>query len=212
MLTVILTRHGETDRSHPEQYLGQHLPAELTEPGRAAGRALGGRLKDQSINRVISSPLSRAVETARLARPNAPIETDERLAEADYGDWEGHTIEEIEACWPEVRQKYDEDPARFGPPNGENGRTVARRLRALLRELVRWSADQPAETTVLLVGHSTVNRVLLCLVLDVPLRDYRRRFRQDWANLTMLAFDEPSGLGAELLVCNDTSHSQPPGP
>lgn len=208
MLTVILTRHGETDRSHPEQYMGQHLPAKLTEPGRAAARALGSRLKDQSIDRVISSPLSRAVDTARLVRPNAPIETDDRLAEADYGDWEGHTIEEIEARWPEERQRYDEDPARFGPPNGENGRTVARRLRALLRELVGWSTDQPADTTVLLVGHSTVNRVMLAVVLGVPLRDYRRRFRQDWANLTMLAFDEPSGIRAELLVSNDTSHSQ----
>lgn len=206
MLTVILTRHGETDRSDPEQYLGQHLPAELTDRGREAARALGARLADLSIDRVISSPLLRAVETARLIRPDGPIEPDERLAEADYGDWEGHTIEEIEAGWPEERRAYDTDPSQFGPPGGEDGVQVAERVRAVLGDLIMWSGDQDADATVLLVGHSTVNRVLLVLVLGVPLRDYRRRFRQDWANLTMLAFDEPSGLGAELLVCNDTSH------
>ncbi len=206
MLTIILTRHGETDKSHPEQYLGQRIPAALTETGRAAARALGERLADVHIGRVISSPLTRAVETAALIRQTAEVETDDRLMEADYGDWEGHTLEQIEAGWPGERQRWEADPASFGTPNGESGEDVARRVRASLEELGAWAAGAGPGARVLLVGHSTLNRVLLCEALGVPLRDYRRRFRQDWANLTVLRFAQGHPPRALLLVANDVSH------
>jgi broad specificity phosphatase PhoE len=208
MLTVILTRHGSTDRSEPEQYLGQRIDASLTDRGRAAAVALGERLADVSFERVISSPLERAFETARLIRPNDEVEPEPRLAEADYGAWEGLTIDRIEAGWPDVRTRWEEDPARVAPPDGENGRDVGRRVRALLRELIAWSdrIGTGVDHRVLLVGHSTVNRVLLAVALGVPLRDYRRRFQQDWANLTVLRFGGPYGSGAQLLLYNDMSH------
>ena len=210
MLTVILTRHGETDKSHPEQYLGQRVPAALTETGRAAARALEERLADVAIARVISSPLPRAFETASLIRPTAQVETDDRLMEADYGEWEGHTVEAIESGWPKQRRRWEADPATQGTPNGESGEDVARRVQSLLGELVAWSETVPAGPSdgsiVLLVGHSTLNRVLLCEALGVPLSDYRRRFRQDWANLTVLRFGGSGEAGAQLLVGNDVSH------
>lgn len=209
MLTVLLTRHGETDRSHPEQYLGQHLEAHLTERGRDAAKALGERLAGVSIARVISSPSDRAVETARLVCPGAGVETDRRLLEGDYGDWEGHTVEQIDAGWPEERRAWVHDPERVTIPGGESGSDVARRVRSLLDELVAWEAglSQPStDSMVVLVGHSTTNRALLCVALEVPIRDYRTAFRQSWANLTVLRFDSSDGPGAQLLLCNDVSH------
>jgi broad specificity phosphatase PhoE len=56
------------------------------------------------------------------------------------------------------------------------------------------------------VGHSTLNRVLLAVALGVPLRDYRRRFRQDWANLTVLRHGSRYGGGWQLLLANDVAH------
>jgi broad specificity phosphatase PhoE len=213
MLTLILTRHGETDKSHPEQYLGQRMRASLTATGRAAAVALGDRLADVELARVISSPLARARETAGLIRPGDAIQTDERLMEADYGAWEGHTVEEIEAGWPEERRRYEVDPARWGPPDGESGEDVARRAAEFLDELVAWAdgsgsrGGSPArDPHVLVVGHATVNRVLLAVCLDVPLRDYRRRFVQDWANLTVLRFPGSRDAGGQLLLGNDVSH------
>jgi ribonuclease H / adenosylcobalamin/alpha-ribazole phosphatase len=205
VLTILLTRHGETDKSHPEQYLGQRIRARLTDAGRAAATALGDRLELVQFGRVIASPLERAVETARLIRPGAEIETDARLMEADYGAWEGHTVEEIEAGWPEERAAWQVDPAANPTPGGESGGDVARRVGTLLDELVEWG-DGPDERLALLVGHSTVNRVLLTTALGTPLRDYRRRFRQDWANLTVLRFGARRSDGALLLVANDVAH------
>ena len=102
MLTVLLTRHGHTDRSEPEQYLGQRMHATLTDRGRADAESLARRLEGVAIDRIISSPLGRAVETAQIlaARTHAPVETDERLTELDYGAWEGLTVEEIDAALP----------------------------------------------------------------------------------------------------------------
>jgi len=212
MLTLVLTRHGATDRSDPEQYLGQHIEAHLTEDGKAAARALGERLAPVTFERVMTSPLERAMETARLIRPTDPVEPDDRLAEADYGLWEGRTVAEIEASWPAEREAYENDPALNAAVGGESGGEVARRVGSLLKELVQWagsggSSGGPEEDQrVLLVGHSTLNRVLLAAALGVPLPDYRRRFRQDWANLTVLRFGRRFGGGWQLLVCNDMAH------
>ncbi|MBA3851253.1 MAG: histidine phosphatase family protein [Chloroflexi bacterium] len=212
MLTLVLTRHGATDRSDPEQYLGQRIEAHLTEEGRAAARALGERLVSVTFERVIASPLERALETARLIRPDDRVATDPHLAEADYGLWEGRTVAEIEARWPAEREAYEADPGANAATGGESGEAVARRVGLLLDELAYWSetvwesAEPEHDHRVLLVGHSTLNRVLLAVALGVPLRDYRRRFRQDWANLTVLRFDRRFGGGWQLLLCNDMAH------
>jgi broad specificity phosphatase PhoE len=216
VLEIVLTRHGLTERSAPEQYLGQKLDVALSAAGRSEAEHLRDRLRDVPIDRVISSPLVRAVETARICRPDAEIETDARLAEADYGDWEGHTRPEIKARWPELRAEWEKDPTAVAPPNGESVQQVADRAAAFLRSLVEWelefeatpagAADRDAagQRRVLVVSHSTLNRVLLARCLGSPLSDYRRRFRQDWTNLTVLRF--VGHEGAELTLCNDVAH------
>lgn len=206
MLTILLTRHGLTERSEPEQHLGQRIDAPLSEAGRVAARALAVRLEDVPVERVISSPLERAFETARIARPGSAVETDPRLMEMDYGEWEGLTDAEIEARYGERRRAFELDPAMVSCPGGESGRDVARRVASLFDELLGWAGDGPDDHRVLLVAHSTLNRVLLCVALDVPVKDYRRRFYQSWANLTVLRLGGRYGPGAQLLLGNDVTH------
>jgi broad specificity phosphatase PhoE len=212
VLTLILTRHGHTDLSDPDRYLGQHLDARLSIRGRADAERLRDRLAGVTFDRVIASPLRRASDTAALVAPGAIVETDRRLMEADYGDWEGLPARAVAARWPELRSAWQEDPARIRPPQGENGLLLARRARSFLRELTAVElarAERDGERRILVVGHSTINRVLLAVALGVPVRDYRRRFQQDWLNLTVLR-PEASGH-ALLVVANDTAHLREPG-
>ena len=58
---------------------------------------------------------------------------------------------------------------------------------------------------MLLVGHSSINRALLAAVTGVPMADYRRRFLQDWVNLTVLTWKDVDG-GPLLSLVNDMSH------
>jgi broad specificity phosphatase PhoE len=209
VLTVLLTRHGHTDRSEPEQYLGQRLHASLTERGRRDAEALAERLATVHIDRIISSPLGRAVETALIiaSRSDAPVETNEHLTELDYGAWEGLTVEEIDERFPGERAEYSANPAFARVGGGETGLDVAARLSRFIDELLDWSVEQERGQTVMLVGHSSLNRIFLATVLGVPLGDYRRRFKQDWASLTVLRW-ESREEGPMLMLSNDESHSK----
>lgn len=218
MLTLVLTRHGSTPRSDPEQHLGQRLDLPLSDRGRAAARALGERLAGVPFDRVVSSPLARGRETASLVVPGVRFEIDARLAEMDYGRWEGLTYAQIDAADAAGRRRWEENPAVLSCPGGESGDQVALRVRSLLTDLLHW-ADGSGDATgtgtaaraqgarrVLVVAHSTTNRVLLAVALGVPVRDYRRRFTQAPANLTVLQVPGSLDEGARLLVCNDVSH------
>ncbi len=207
MLTLLLTRHGHTDRSEPESYLGQHVVARLTERGIADARELAERLADVAIDRVISSPLERAFETARIVGGERPVETDPRLAEMDYGAWEGLTVDEIDSRFPDERDRYDADPSTHHVGGGESGEEVAARLNAFVRDLLDWweGEAKAGDRTCLVVGHASVNRILLATLLNVPLPDYRRRFQVDWASLTVLRWPDRDS-GPVLLLGNDVAH------
>ena len=220
MLTVVLTRHGGTTRSKPEQHLGQHLDVPLSDEGRAQAASLGRRLAGVAFDRVVASPLRRAVETARLIVPGREPETDPRLLEMDYGAWEGLTYEQIAARDGPARRLWEADPAGLACPGGESGNEVAARVRSFLEAAIDEvgpgddeagpGADAApgatADRRILVVGHSTTDRILLCVALGVPVRDFRRRFVQDPANLTVIRFAGSRGTGGQALVVDDVGH------
>ncbi len=213
MLTFVLTRHGLTDRSDPEQHLGQGIDIGLSAAGRAQAAALAGRVGAEHFDRIIASPLLRARETARTVAGDRTIAFDARLAEMDYGRWEGLTYAQIDAIDASFRARWEADPAGLRCPGGESGEDVARRARGFLEDLLAWAAPATeGQLIVLAVAHSSFNRILLCVAMGVPVRDYRRRFAQGQGNLTVIRW--PSGANVadgRLLVANDTSHLAAPG-
>jgi broad specificity phosphatase PhoE len=229
VLTVVLTRHGLTDRSEPEQHLGQHIDISLNAAGRRQADSLSRRLAAVRFDRVISSPLFRAQETAEILGRGARVETDPRLKEMDYGAWEGQTYEQIEASDGAFRREWELAPDRLACPGGEAGNDVAERVRAFLDDLIddhrAWHArarfraatnpggpaGDPGQRPVLVVAHSSTNRVLLCVALGTDVRDYRKRFVQAQANLTVLRWEASDGpADAKLLVANDREHLRGP--
>jgi probable phosphoglycerate mutase len=238
MLTMILTRHGNA--AADEVILGGRLDPPLTEVGRAEARALAGRLAGIRIDRVIASPMARALETARIVAAGRTVEVDERLRELRYGRWEGLTHAEIGARDAKLWARWNDDPAMTDPPGGECGNDVADRARGFLADLLaaeagvaagvasvahrspdpggsrgavsETRADEEGERRVLVVAHGTYNRILLCVALGVPVRDYRRRFIQDRANLSVLRYEQgDTPDGAQLVLANDVAHLRHPG-
>jgi probable phosphoglycerate mutase len=129
------------------------------------------------------------------------------LREQDCGLWEGLTFDEATARDPAVRASWERDPAANHLPGGESGDEVAERARRFLADLLVSELPSNGERRVLVVAHTAVNRILLCVALGIPVRDYRRRFVQARTNLTALRYedgDRPDG--ARLLVANDVSH------
>ncbi len=89
-----LVRHGETEWARLGRHTG-HTDIDLTEAGRADARALGPRLAGLPFNAILSSPLARALETARLAGYADRVTLNPDLREWDYGADEGRTTPEI---------------------------------------------------------------------------------------------------------------------
>jgi broad specificity phosphatase PhoE len=228
MLTLVLTRHGLTDRSLPEQHLGQRIDISINADGRRQAEALARRLAPVSFDRVLTSPLFRARETAEVLARGVRIEADPRLREMDYGAWEGLTYEALAERDGAFRREWELAPDRLACPGGESGNDVADRVRSFLDDLLdehhRWHArasfraaassggtGRTPERPILVVAHSTTNRVLLCVALGTDMRDYRKRFIQGQANLTVLRWEADDGpADAKLLVGNDLAHLRGP--
>ena len=89
-MELYLVRHGETEWSRARRHTGRtDLP--LSPAGEAEARALGRHLRGLEVDRVLSSPLTRATTTARLAGFGDRVELTDALLEFDYGDYEGLT-------------------------------------------------------------------------------------------------------------------------
>jgi broad specificity phosphatase PhoE len=225
----VLTRHGLTDRSTPEQHIGQRIDVSINAQGRKQADALARRLAPVAFDRVITSPLFRARETAEVLARGTAIEADPRLREMDYGAWEGRTYAQIAEADDKYRRRWEAEPDQLSCPGGESGNDVAVRVQSFLADLLdehrAWhakasfraatsgwgSSTQRIDRPVLAVAHATTNRILICVALAIEVREFRRRLDQDQANLTVLQWE----LGAapdegRMLLMNDTAHLRRP--
>lgn len=186
--TIIwLVRHGETDRTSAGRFNGRD-DVPLNEAGRWQCTRLAMLLANVPLEFVVTSPLARAIETAQIATMDRSLALmqDASLIEIDYGAWEGLTHREVQQWWPSQFKEWETDPAQHAPPNGESGIAVAERARLALADWVM----QHNGHSILLVAHKTVNRLLLCTLLDLPLSSYRQAIPQAPCALTRLEFIE----------------------
>jgi len=93
-LELVLVRHGETEWSRTGRHTGR-TDVPLTAHGRREAEAVGTRLAGRQFDRILTSPVSRATETCRLAGFGAQAEAWPDLLEWDYGADEGRTTPEI---------------------------------------------------------------------------------------------------------------------
>jgi probable phosphoglycerate mutase len=170
--------------------------------GRDQAYALALGLKDQSLTAIYSSPLVRAVETARLIRvfhPSAPFFKEEGLAEMDLGDFEGMEAGHWVAEHADFIKSWRETPACVRMPGGENLQEVQARAVSTLERIAK---PYPMGSTLLLCSHNFVIRTILCYALQIPL-DRFREVRQETAALNVLYIE---GEQFVAKVVNDCSH------
>ncbi len=190
MKRFVIVRHGETEWSASGQHTGSTDIA-LTARGREAASRLGGLLGELGVAPAmcLSSPRARAVETARLAGLGDGLVTDDRLAELDYGDYEGRTTVDIRA------ERPDWDLFRDGCPGGETIEAAGRRADDLLASL----APEEGDGDVALAGHGHFSRILAARYLRLP-AEQARHFALGTASLSLLGHEHEWRC---LLLWND---------
>lgn len=200
MTRIYLLRHGETPwNAAGNRYCGR-TDVPLAERGRVQARLAAAALANRPLAAVVCSPLSRARETADLvAAGRIEVEVDRRLLEIDFGGWEGLSAAEIAVADPRGWAAWLADPAatRAGG-TGETAAEVIGRAQPALAEL----GDRFPGREVAVVGHNTLNRLLLVAALPAPLAAYRRLLQANGC-VNVVEWGE---AGCRLVRLNGVAH------
>ncbi len=143
--------HGRTD-------------APLAEPADTGADKLLAQLTDEPVDRIVSSPLRRAIEVARIValRTGATLHADDRLTDQDYGAWEGQPWSAL----PRTETiAWEADPVHYAPGGGESAAAMVRRLRHA------WTRLASSEGTTLVVTHAGPIQCLLHIATGLKLTD-----------------------------------------
>jgi phosphoserine phosphatase len=200
MTRVLLIRHGQTEWNRVERFRGR-ADVPLNEIGikqaEATGIRVAGRWKPVAI---YSSPLSRAVKTAEAIAKHfdLSVQIHPYLADIDYGDWQGLSPDEVRADWTEMLDKWYNAPQLAIIPNGEILADLCERAMKTVNEL----AARHEGETILLLGHTVINRIILLGVLGLGNERFWR-IKQDTCAINL--FDVEDG-DYTLISLNDTCH------
>ncbi|MCC6381776.1 MAG: histidine phosphatase family protein [Dehalococcoidia bacterium] len=201
-MILYLVRHGETAYNRDSLGLGRADVA-LTDRGLHQAAALGARFATLTLDRVLTSPLLRARQTAGAIAGERGLSIDVRdeLLELDVGETEGMHLPQLRERYPEFLAAWlGPEAASVRMPGGESLADVAARLAPLVLELQGMGDEEVA-----VVSHNFVTKVLICLCLGLPLTAFRS-FATDVASVTTLRL---RGTRALVTSLNDRCHLDP---
>ena len=163
-MKIYIIRHGETALNVRGVLQGQ-LDEPLNENGRRLAELTGRGMRGIRFDACVSSPLSRAVETAELVLNESgndiPIRIDDRLIEMDFGDMDAKKISGM----GEESLSFFLEPFAFpGFPNGESIPELCRRTQPFLRELIALDDGK----TYLISTHGCAMRAMVNDLMDDP--------------------------------------------
>ncbi len=190
MTKITLLRHGQTDFNAQGRLQGR-IDNPLNEIGiqqaKRAAEAIG------PVNKIISSPLQRAIQTAEAF--NMEIETDENWIELDYGDWDGAHLNTISK---ETWVKWRNNPS-FKPPKGESLEALGDRVKLFLENV-----QKNTEHHLLIVTHVSPIKAAVAWTLGVD-DSVGWRTRLDTASFTQIQIDSNTPV---LLKFNQTAEKR----
>ncbi|RLQ90029.1 histidine phosphatase family protein [Planomicrobium sp. Y74] len=200
MLTLYITRHGETEWNLEKRMQGWG-DSPLTEKGKKNALELGGRLKDTEFEAVYASPSLRAFSTAQAicAERKLEIKVDDKLREINVGEWEGKEHVYINENYPEEYFSFWNTPHLYTSATGENFSELQERA----LEAVHAIREHHREGNILIVTHSIIIKALLVFFKKLPLEDL---WSPPFIHDTSLTIVEAGDENFTIVLEGDTSH------
>jgi broad specificity phosphatase PhoE len=200
MPRILLIRHGHVEGIKPERFRGRADLA-LTRRGEAEAEAVAKRIAEGWEPSVVyTSPLKRCVATGAAISQACGVEARvlDQLDDIHYGAWQFLTFDEVITADPERFNAWFATPHLVRFPDGESLQDLAARAADALRFVLARHAGE----IVVLVGHDSVNRVLLLQLLDQAISHYWR-IEQEPCCINEI---DLSGARTRVLRINETAH------
>ncbi|MDE5583749.1 MAG: histidine phosphatase family protein [Ruminococcus sp.] len=166
-MKIYSTRHGQTEFNRQDIILGT-TDTELNPLGLRQAENLAEQVKTLDIDIIISSPMKRALQTAKAVAEKNSLEiiTDSRLREWDYGDYEAKT---------RFAEGFAENKKNFGVRMGKNGESLlqlSHRVYSALDDIIKNYSGK----NVLTVSHGGVCRVIETYFHDMTTAEFENWF------------------------------------
>lgn len=198
MTQIMLVRHGETEWNVSEIFRGRRN-VRLNEIGIKQAELLTAYLIDLKVEAIYSSPLKRALDTAKSIAKHHGLDVNiaPGLTDFNYGVWEGLTHQDVRSKYRGLYKRWLKEPHLVKIPNGESLSEVRERAKnvvdkALLKHI----------GTVVLVSHRVINKVLICYMLGLD-DSHFWNIKQDLGGITVFAYE---GGRFTLITHNDISY------
>ena len=185
---IYIIRHGQTELNKRKIIQGRS-DHPMNDAGIAQAKQAADKLRGVSFNTVYSSPLVRAIQTAKIIAPDAAPIIDERLVDMDYGPYEGTRIDEL----PSEAVAFFRDVRNPAPEGMEHIGSVMRRAGTFLEDRCRTGGN------ILIVTHAIVMKGLLdCLASGSSVSFWPRHIKNCAVFAAELLPDGAWSLPAEL--------------
>jgi phosphoserine phosphatase len=208
---VIIVRHGESTYNVAKRVQGHIDDASvLTDQGLVMGTQVGQALADVGFDAVYASPLKRVAQTAAaiVAQLDQPpmIQSDDRIKEVNLVEWEGLTFAEVEQQHPGAYENWRQHPAQLKMQRSDGTAfypiaDLYDRAKAFWQDVIPANAGK----TILVVGHSGINRALITTAIGLGSASYQT-FDQSNCCISVLNFAGGFGDPVQLESINLTAH------
>lgn len=213
---VILVRHGETYFNAEGRVQGHIDESTLTEKGLMDAQRVGESLQGLPIHAIYTSPLKRAQQTGqtlwKTLQASLPIpqpQVADALIEVSLPLWEGMLFDEVKSRFPDQYHDWHHRPHQLRMaipgPNGTSDFFPVRALYDQAGQLWQTVLPQHSGETILLVGHSGINRALIGTTLGVTPERYHT-LQQANCNISILNFPTGEMQNVQLESLNQTKH------
>ncbi|MEH7347692.1 histidine phosphatase family protein [Gottfriedia acidiceleris] len=203
MLTIYLTRHGETVWNIENRLQGSK-DSELTASGISDAKLLSKKLAKVSFSKIYTSSSKRAVTTANILKnnPAIPIIEEDDLKEINFGDWEGKTKQEINEDFENEFESLWKTPHLYNhsPHQGESLLDLRERVGNVIQNIL----NSNEEGNILIVTHAVVLATIVAYLKQSPIEKLWDLPYVHGTSLTIIDFGEDKEL--EFKVLCDTTH------
>jgi len=181
--TIYLVRHGRLQAADDQKRFVGQIDLPLSRQGIEQAENIRRYFTGNKLD-VYCSDLARSRQTAEhiVEGTGWALRTRTDFREISVGLWEGKTFAEIALTYPEEFEERGEDIEHYCPPQGESFQECSTRVVAAFQEIVEMSGGDIA-----IVGHAGVNRLLLCYLLGMPVRNLFR-LGQDYGCINIITY------------------------